>query len=1088
MAAIDTIRETLFEKGLRLGENLDWHGLKFFWADQPYPGTETVFAKYLLLPLSFREWKTFKESDEQFFAEVVEETYYQLHNDLCWNLYLVCILPDADFAQIDQHIRFDFERNPNFTRNLVLKESELRARLPVGHTLLQESDRPTAQPEQEWRDTLKGYEFCMETFNDKRFQAIGSAPPETLSDKTSQPIAFEAPAHTAAGAASAPSQAEKIHAVHCAHIPQGFRPHFYTRDLDFTFPQVTLLSGANGSGKTSVLSAIELAMTGSVRKQHRTPGDRADQADVSLKLRTAAATKEIHKPESAKDKKNRETLWYNNRAENRTAEQLNVSFHRFNCFSVDDTYLFASEQPNHGDIFSKLLYGPETTAKWKNILNWKEKCSQIIAKYHADITHLKGFLNQPSPVKAVDEQGLRSYIQRSGLNIAPNATYKQITEIVTAIQAALNQMSAYHPILSREALMDAKQKTEQQLADARADAFALQEQSRKYSDDFEKRKRDMERDESCLTRIRQREKDLSPLEKWLPVLELEAPHHISFRMLREMQQELDEFDNRYAGLQGFWDQYRELLDCTALPDLDVQRDEFEKRAEAFDARSKEVNVRISKAEMHVELGKKLLDQLRETGRQLAREQPAMHQCPLCGTENITAEAILRHLDEEPEASSADLSQLYQERQNLKKEQLLLNRQRETLNQMRKTADTIEAAYHSAKKQFPELAAGGPLEAVKRVLEKRQRLENQRSQRQSAFLEQKRRIQKWYSSECGTPSFEKLLTIEENVRALLLRSNYPECETLSGIPLLERAQEILRKLRSDRAEMERSLSEQKTALDAGPLHGLEEQQKKLHDQLLVLERDAKRWNQLNRFWETVSEWVHSEAVDLDGAALQAHCEKLLKDVKNITEYAACQQEHEKYASRKTQLEQECECYEKVLTRLDKARALESYSQEFIRQNIGQISQIFLSLHLPQEFSGLEMEDGELIGLRGEERVPVVNMSTGQRTALVLSVFFQLHLSNSAAPGFLLIDEPVANIDDLNVLSLMDFLRELVVTHGRQIFFTTASRNVAQLFRRKFSFLGEGFQRLDFSRESTDTLKITQTTYNQSGVAKQPERLV
>lgn len=124
--------------------------------------------------------------------------------------------------------------------------------------------------------------------------------------------------------------------------------------------------------------------------------------------------------------------------------------------------------------------------------------------------------------------------------------------------------------------MDAKQKTEQQLADARADAFALQEQSRKYSDDFEKRKRDMERDESCLTRIRQREKDLSPLEKWLPVLELEAPHHISFRILREMQQELDEFDNRYAGLQGFWDQYRELLDCTALPDLDVQRDEFEK--------------------------------------------------------------------------------------------------------------------------------------------------------------------------------------------------------------------------------------------------------------------------------------------------------------------------------------------------------------------------------------------------------------------------------------------------------------------------------------------------------------------------------
>jgi hypothetical protein len=41
-----------------------------------------------------------------------------------------------------------------------------------------------------------------------------------------------------------------------------------------------------------------------------------------------------------------------------------------------------------------------------------------------------------------------------------------------------------------------------------------------------------------------------------------------------------------------------------------------------------------------------------------------------------------------------------------------------------------------------------------------------------------------------------------------------------------------------------------------------------------------------------------------------------------------------------------------------------------------------------------------------------MSTGQRTALVLLVFFQLHLSNHFAPAFLLIDGSVANIDELN----------------------------------------------------------------------------
>lgn len=83
--------------------------------------------------------------------------------------------------------------------------------------------------------------------------------------------------------------------------------------------------------------------------------------------------------------------------------------------------------------------------------------------------------------------------------------------------------------------------------------------------------------------------------------------------------------------------------------------------------------------------------------------------------------------------------------------------------------------------------------------------------------------------------------------------------------------------------------------------------------------------------------------------------------------------------------------------------EFYAQEFICQNIEQISRIFLSLHLSQEFSGLTTLGKDLVGLRGEEQVPVVSMSTGQRTALALSVFFQLHLSNQFAPAFLLVDE-------------------------------------------------------------------------------------
>lgn len=124
------------------------------------------------------------------------------------------------------------------------------------------------------------------------------------------------------------------------------------------------------------------------------------------------------------------------------------------------------------------------------------------------------------------------------------------------------------------------------------------------------------------------------------------------------------------------------------------------------------------------------------------------------------------------------------------------------------------------------------------------------------------------------------------------------------------------------------------------------------------------------------------------------------------------------------------------------------------------------------------DNELVAIRNDETVPISHMSTGQRTALVIAVFFQINLATSFAPNFLLLDEPFANIDDLNVLALMDFLRELAITHERQIFFTTANRNVAKLFRRKFSFLLQDFQELRFLREKEHCLQIVSQSYDQS----------
>lgn len=116
-----------------------------------------------------------------------------------------------------------------------------------------------------------------------------------------------------------------------------------------------------------------------------------------------------------------------------------------------------------------------------------------------------------------------------------------------------------------------------------------------------------------------------------------------------------------------------------------------------------------------------------------------------------------------------------------------------------------------------------------------------------------------------------------------------------------------------------------------------------------------------------------------------------------------------------------------------------------------------------------ENGQLIVRRDDGATHAVNqVSTGQRAALALSIFLALNESAGTAPPVILIDDPVAHVDDLNALSFLDYLRDLVVNSRKQVFFATADARLAALFQRKFEFLGPNrFRRinLDVPRANT-----------------------
>lgn len=154
-------------------------------------------------------------------------------------------------------------------------------------------------------------------------------------------------------------------------------------------------------------------------------------------------------------------------------------------------------------------------------------------------------------------------------------------------------------------------------------------------------------------------------------------------------------------------------------------------------------------------------------------------------------------------------------------------------------------------------------------------------------------------------------------------------------------------------------------------------------------------------------------------------------------------------------------------IGRQKRLEDIMQNFLKENARQIELFFKLLHRPKEFATLRIEEGKISFIRTSngETAQSGQMSTGQRMALAFSVMITLHIRAANAPDFLMLDEPVANLDDMHILNLIDLLRELAL-NGTQIIITTADGQMAKFLRRKFSFFRDEYSHFELSRKGSE----------------------
>tara|TARA_R110001583_G_scaffold24480_12_gene89325 strand:- start:1651 stop:4734 length:3084 start_codon:yes stop_codon:yes gene_type:complete len=142
-----------------------------------------------------------------------------------------------------------------------------------------------------------------------------------------------------------------------------------------------------------------------------------------------------------------------------------------------------------------------------------------------------------------------------------------------------------------------------------------------------------------------------------------------------------------------------------------------------------------------------------------------------------------------------------------------------------------------------------------------------------------------------------------------------------------------------------------------------------------------------------------------------------------------------------------------------------SDQVLRSNAADIGNIFSTIHAPNEFK-VDVSSGGSLNLTrvgSNNHVSLMQMSTGQRAAYALSLFLSMNKSLLAGPPVILMDDPIAHVDDLNMLSFLDHLRDIAISGSRQIFLATADAKLAGLFRQKFRFLGESaFREFKLSR--------------------------
>lgn len=994
----------------------------------------------------FRASSSLPDSNEirRINEEILSYSYFRSSDASRWNHYFI-IVTDDDIAGGNAFYKAKqaLENDKNYARKFVVAHSELPAF--IDHVFDEPAeDGPSQSILNEWLTRLNGAGLSAISTDKQRSPAIRDLRFGTASQEI-QTATDLAQISRLAAQAPAPEMLTSLTVN-----------RFGSRRLSGTFPfkRVNLILGPNGTGKTSLLESIEHFFCGTT---YRSGGKSEDLNAIAF---FQQGTPNPYSPLTNPEAQARDQHWYGHTVVR--GNKLCHGFARFNFLNTDAAVDFSRENELQDltDSLSKIALGPETTYTWNRIGAFEQDISTQLNALEGELATLNGNIqtstSRLSALQTASPQAeaISLLIRESLSAIAwPDPSVPEVPDS--------DWFSQFSPI---RGLVNASHATASVPSKERLD-IAI--------DDLSSDLKNISLIEAEGRSERLLARDVTAQRGKLASVRKLSERYIQYsntKFIETVDQE-KQVRARQTALAASLIRTDDLADLAEVATtLGYMQRPVKDLAQAVEQELKKTRDEISVVEYtridldrQLATSKSVVAEIRALGRTYAEASPQADHCPLCLTRMAMTELVSR-LDSElgHDAKTAELEVLALSKSNLEHRSSFLSDSLATATAVGNTfgdrlALTVEEALYLLRQAHEESqsVSAQAKQARSRVamLEEAGFSEDEYAQVVSA-------IDEWLAEE-PNPAWPDI------PRADLISSRLLSAESASD----DQEQNL-------RARTEDRKIKEQTILDRHGAPDLETLRDHLQQQLADLKTFQNRFESLptatkSRYAGDIGSLIAASAeamTRIDDLSSQIQGERA-----RSSEISVLRQQiaiDEQQASTKNEERKRLADALDVLHDIQSNHSLDSGLSSFMHSNLESIQRIFTKIHVPHELKISDLTGCRLERLGSSQVVELNQISTGQRAALMLSIFFSLNLSLKNGPPYMLIDDPIAHVDDLNVLSFLDLLADVAETGHRQIFFATANEKLAHLFQKKMEFLGADFQTLDMASNSDAQLVVDQ----------------